>query len=196
MFKNTFQTGFLSVLYSLGSKPLQLWDVNVDQGHVKRVPDSDISSSVIEIDSEKLAETHISCPLNASDNLGITLPYIILVVKNMKKYFSFEIQIQDDKNITRRFRSSNYQSTTRIKPFICTMPLRMDDGWNQICINLKDFCKRAYGTEYKRTDRITVHSTCRLRRIYFSDRLYSEDELPAEFKLYLPVQQESETAEA
>ena len=33
-------------------------------------------------------------------------------------------------------------------------------------------------------------------RIYFSDRLYSEDELPAEFKLYLPVQQESETAEA
>ena len=80
-------------------------------GHVKRVSDSDISSSVIEIDSEKLAETHISCPMNASDNLGITLPYIILVVKNMKKYFSFEIQIQDDKNITRRFRSSNYQSS-------------------------------------------------------------------------------------
>lgn len=24
--------------------------------------------------------------------------------------------------------------------------------------------------------------------IYFSDRLYSEDELPAEFKLFLPVQ--------
>ncbi len=25
-------------------------------------------------------------------------------------------------------------------------------------------------------------------RIYFSDRLYSEDELPPEFKLFLPVQ--------
>ena len=24
-------------------------------------------------------------------------------------------------------------------------------------------------------------------RVYFSDRLYAEDELPAEFKLYLPV---------
>ena len=24
--------------------------------------------------------------------------------------------------------------------------------------------------------------------MYFSDRLYSEDELPSEFKLYLPVQ--------
>jgi hypothetical protein len=26
------------------------------------------------------------------------------------------------------------------------------------------------------------------RRIYFSDRLYSEEELPAEFKLFLPIQ--------
>jgi hypothetical protein len=26
MFKNTFQSGFLSILYSLGTKPLQIWD--------------------------------------------------------------------------------------------------------------------------------------------------------------------------
>jgi len=26
MFRNTFQSGFLSVLYSIGSKPLQIWD--------------------------------------------------------------------------------------------------------------------------------------------------------------------------
>ena len=25
MFKNTFQAGFLSILYSIGSKPLQIW---------------------------------------------------------------------------------------------------------------------------------------------------------------------------
>ena len=31
-------------------------------------------------------------------------------------------------------------------------------------------------------------TTCGRRRIYFSDRLYSEDELPPEFKLFLPVQ--------
>lgn len=29
MFKNTFQSGFLSVLYSIGSKPLQIWDKKV-----------------------------------------------------------------------------------------------------------------------------------------------------------------------
>lgn len=26
MFRNTFQSGFLSILYSIGSKPLQIWD--------------------------------------------------------------------------------------------------------------------------------------------------------------------------
>ncbi|XP_048597747.1 uncharacterized protein LOC125578595 [Brassica napus] len=33
-----------------------------------------------------------------------------------------------------------------------------------------------------------VHANCRLRRIYFAERLYSDEELPPEFKLYLPVQ--------
>merc|ERR1719359_464288 len=33
---------------------------------------------------------------------------------------------------------------------------------------------------------IKLHANCRIRRIYFSDRLYSEEELPPEFKLFLP----------
>ena len=32
-----------------------------------------------------------------------------------------------------------------------------------------------------------IHANCRIRRVYFCDRLYSEDDLPPEFKLYLPV---------
>ena len=87
-----------------------------------------------------------------------------------------------------RFRASNYQSTTRVKPFICTMPMRLDEGWNQIQFNLSDFTRRAYGTNYIETLRVQIHANCRIRRIYFSDRLYSEEELPPEFKLFLPVQ--------
>ena len=69
------------------------------------------------------------------------------------------------------------------------MPMRLDDGWNQIQFNLADFTRRAYGTNYVETLRVQIHANCRIRRVYFSDRLYSEEELPAEFKLYLPVQQ-------
>jgi len=64
----------------------------------------------------------------------------------------------------------------------------MDEGWNQIQLNLADLTRRAYGTNYAETLRVQIHANCRLRRIYFADRLYSEEELPPEFKLYLPVQ--------
>ncbi len=128
------------------------------------------------------------------------------------------------------------------------MPMRLDEGWNQVQFNLSDFTRRAYGkrekrrkeegkeggkttniaigTNYLETLRVHVHANCRLRRIYFSDRyillfssllfslsslllllvlcsflfriirlsalirmarLYSEEELPPEFKLLLPV---------
>ena len=65
-------------------------------------------------------------------------------------------QVLDDKNVKRRFRASNYQSTTRVKPFICTMPMRLDEGWNQIQFNLSDFTRRAYGTNYIETHRVQV----------------------------------------
>ena len=46
-------------------------------------------------------------------------------------------------------------------------------GWNQIQFNLSDFTRRAYGSNYIETLRVTIHANCRIRRIYFSDRLYS-----------------------
>ncbi|KAI9278566.1 hypothetical protein BDA99DRAFT_492519 [Phascolomyces articulosus] len=221
MFKNTFQSGFLSILYSLGTEPLQLWHTELappitnndshsddsnnhdnDHGddhddpqekhsHVHMVDDDLISSKVIELLSPNLSETYITCPALLDRTLGIKLPFIILIAKNLGKYFSFEIQVLDDKGETRRFRASNYQVATRVKPYITTMPMRLDPGWNQIVFNLADYVKRAYGTNYVETTRVTVHANCRLRRIYFTDRLYAEEELPAEFKLFLPVQKDA-----
>ena len=49
MFRNTFQSGFLSILYAIGSKPLQIWRKNINNGYVKRITDFEMQSSVIEI---------------------------------------------------------------------------------------------------------------------------------------------------
>lgn len=109
MFKNTFQSGFLSILYSLGSKPLQIWDKEVSNGHIKRPQDEDIQSNAIEIVGSKLQSTYITCPADPAATLGIKLPFLVIIVKNLKKYFTFEIQVLDDKNVRRRFRASNFQ---------------------------------------------------------------------------------------
>lgn len=162
MFKNTYQSGFLSILYSIGyvplwlrSKPLQIWDKEIRNGHIKRLTDQDIQSSVLEIMGTNVSTNFITCPADPKKTLGIKLPFLVMIIKNvhssltqLKKYFTFEVQVLDDKNVRRRFRASNYQSTTRVKPFICTMPMRLDEGWNQIQFNLSDFTRRAYGTNY------------------------------------------------
>ena len=64
MFKSTFQSGFLSILYSIGSKPLQIWDKNVRNGHIKRLTDTDIQSSVLEIMGTNVSTNFISCPVD------------------------------------------------------------------------------------------------------------------------------------
>jgi len=194
MFKNTFQSGFLSVLYSIGSHPLQIWDTKVKNGHCKRITDTDIQSSVIELCGTNVSTNYITAPADPKKTLGIKLPFLVMIIKNLKRYYTFEVTVLDNKGVRRRFRASNYQSTTRVKPFICTMPMRLDEGWNQIQFNLSDFTRRAYGTNYVETLRVQIHANCRIRRIYFSDRLYSEEELPPEFKLFLPVQKEKDTS--
>ena len=130
MFRNTYQAGFLSILYAVGAAPLEQWSSHVEAGYIKRITDPDIVSSVIEIMGTNIATTYISTPADPNQTLAIKLPYLVMLIKNMKKYFSFEIQILDDKNIKRRFRASNYQRTTRVKPFICTMPLCLGPGFN------------------------------------------------------------------
>ncbi|XP_069678835.1 cilia- and flagella-associated protein 20-like [Periplaneta americana] len=187
MFRNTHQSGFLSILYSIGSRPLAIWGQKVRNGHVKRVSDNEVKSLVLEIGGTNVATTYIFCPVDEKGSLGIRLPFLVMIIKNMKKYFTFEITILDDKDMRRRFRVSNYQSTTRVRPFQCSMPIGLNSGWNQIQFNLADFTRRAYGSNFLEAVRIQIHANCRIRRIYFSDRLYSEDELPAEFKLYMPL---------
>lgn len=71
MFANTYQSGFLSILYSIGSKPLQIWDKSstflpnpVHNGHIKRLTDQDIQSSVLEIMGTNVTTAYITCPAN------------------------------------------------------------------------------------------------------------------------------------
>lgn len=187
MFKNTYQSGLLSIFYSCGSNPLAIWELEVKNGHIKRLTDNEVNSIVLEIVSTNVATTFITCP-KRNQALGIKLPFLVMIVKNLKRYFSFEITILDDKHMRRRFRISNFQSTTNIKPFCTSMPIGLSGGWNQIQFNLSDFTRRAYGTQYLETLRVQVHANARLRRIYFSDRLYTEEELPQEYKLYLPLE--------
>ena len=92
----------------------------VENGHIKRITDGDIQSSVLEVASANVATTFIKCPADPDKTLGIKLPFLVMIIKNLNKYFSFEVQVLDDKNVRRRFRASNYQVSPVTPPTCLT----------------------------------------------------------------------------
>jgi hypothetical protein len=37
--------------------------------------------------------TFITCPADPKKTLGIKLPFLVMIIKNLKKYFTFEVQV-------------------------------------------------------------------------------------------------------
>ena len=75
-------------------------------GSCKILTDDDLMSTVVEIMGD-LHTNYITCPANPKEVLAITLPFFIIIVKNMRFFFSFEVTILDDNKIKRTFRLSN-----------------------------------------------------------------------------------------
>ena len=106
-------------------------------------------------------------PMN--DVLPWVLFFIVSGVLLTHSYFLPHIcnsQILDDRNIQHRYRCSTYRTTTSIAPSICTMPLKLDENWNQIQFNLSDFTVKTYGTNYAETQRVQVSAETEERAVF------------------------------
>lgn len=186
MFRNSCQRGRLTIFFSVGSKPLNNWETHCKDGYITRFLDPDIKSMVLEIGGVNVSTTYMTCP-PGNKVLGITMPFLVMIVKNMKKYFTFEITILDETGTRRRFRVANFQSQTQILPLSTVMPINLADGWNQIQFNLYEFTQRAYNKHFVEVQKLKINANIRLRRIYFTEKLVSDDDLPPEYRIYFPL---------
>ncbi|XP_008207490.1 cilia- and flagella-associated protein 20-like [Nasonia vitripennis] len=187
MFRGMRQCGFIPVLQSFGSSPLELWDMKVQNGCVRRVTDEQVRALALELSGTNVSTCYLYCPKDPKGSLGIHMPYLVMIIKSMKKYFTFEITVLDDRNVHRRFRMSNFQKMNRIHHFCTSMPLCLHPGWNEIYFDLSDITRKAYKTGYVETTRIQIHANCRVRVIYFCDRIYEDKDIPQKLKIFLPT---------
>ncbi|MCQ2819224.1 MAG: CFAP20 family protein [archaeon] len=186
--------GFYSLLYAIGSNPLDGWSFNVKNGHIKRLKDQDIRSPSIEIIGANVESNYIVTPVDNKQSLGIKMPTIVLLIKNLQKYFEFSITVLDDKKIRRVFKSSNFQTLTRVKGNFCSLPMKLEDGWNQIHINFIDFVQKAFGTNYVETVAVQINANCRIRRIYFTEFADFENnyrKIPPEYKVFAAIEEDT-----
>mmetsp|Transcript_13509 Transcript_13509/g.38391 ORF Transcript_13509/g.38391 Transcript_13509/m.38391 type:complete len:188 (-) Transcript_13509:482-1045(-) len=187
MFKSSYQTGYLSIYYSLGSNALQLWGTRkADDDRIVEVVDSEIKSKCLELRSPHIPDCYVSCPGLPDRTLGVRLPVLQLVLKNLGEHFSLEVEVMDDHEAVRRLRASTFQLRTTSHHAVSAMPLLLDDGWNFVQLNLADLTKAVYGTTFVETRRVTLHANCRLRHVFFSETKENPSDLPADFQLYVP----------
>ena len=60
----------------------------VKNGHIKRLVDQDIQSSALEIMGINVKTCFITYPLNAKSLLGIKLPFLNLIIKNVMTFLA------------------------------------------------------------------------------------------------------------
>ncbi|KAH7481770.1 hypothetical protein KRP22_015081 [Phytophthora ramorum] len=192
MFAQTYQSGFISLLYSVGPRPLQLCEKHEETpGSVRRVLDEDVQSSVVELSADNLVHTWLRFPPEANEQqqqdqsaLHIRLRHLVLVLKNLEQHVSLEVQVADDRGTRRRLRFSTFQKKSAVHPEIALLPLQLDSGWNQVQLDLVELMHTCYNARYAHATSVQLHASCRVRRVYFAEQMFSEAQLPAEFRLY------------
>ena len=142
---------------------------------VNVVIDDEVDDQVVE-----LLGTHanLGFALNEMD-----LPYVVFHIKNMNKYVRFELMVTDTQGRVYNISASNRQSAVRVKMHSCSLPIKLSRGWNRICLDLPNICKKAFNTEYNTTAGIRVFANCRIWRLFFQDKDYADDELPGHLRI-------------
>ena len=57
---------------------------SVRNGHIRRITDPDIQSSVLEIMGTNVSTTFIQCPADPKKTLAIKLPFLVMIIKNVR----------------------------------------------------------------------------------------------------------------
>lgn len=226
MFAQAYQSGFISLLYSVGCvlqvaialqrtsyltvsnccndrspRPLQLCEKHEEApGSVRRVLDEDVQSSVVELSADNLVHTWLRFPFAAEEqqqlesttsaSLHIRLRHLVLVLKNLEQHVSMEVHVVDDRGTRRRLCFSTFQKKSVVHPQIALLPLHLDCGWNQLQLDLAELMHTCYNARYAHAIRVQLHASCRVRRIYFAEQMFSEAQLPVEFRLFKRLSKE------
>ncbi|CAD1480062.1 unnamed protein product [Heterotrigona itama] len=174
--------GYLSLLYSIGDKPLEYWSKQQSQsGRVRKILDSDLLENVIEIQDFEQPHgygTSINCPSDSTQFLNVGLPILAVVIKNLNLNCRLQVQVADNQNCQHHFQFTNAETEKQnCRGVICRVRIRLESGWNKLELDLSSLTQTAFKQQYAVTRRVQISGNCRLRRVYFIDRHYEDEEV-------------------
>lgn len=104
----------------------------------------------------------------------------------MNELVSIELEVMDDKKELRRFQASNWLPNASVLDVICLIPLQLSPDWNLVSLDLHNLCQKVYGSSFAYLEKVRINGSCRIRRIFASDKFVTESDLPPDLQCYAP----------
>lgn len=156
------------LFHSQGSKPLEHFKTEISVGKIRRITDEILDCLILSITSFNVSRAYIQAPKVPADVLGIFLPIFMMVVRNVRSFFTFELEIASDESEQFAFRFSTFTQFSRVSKRRTTLPMRLHSGWNRIIIDLASLIRIYHGERFGYVSRVTVNANCHLRSIIFT----------------------------
>jgi len=117
---------------------------------------------------------------------------LLNILKPLSPIYSLCMKITDKEEYRRRFSFMTYniEKLPNISANVARVPLKLEECWNILEIDLQTLCRKAYGTDYRALQKLIIYPNCYLRRVYLQDRHYKHDEMPVDvyqafFNIYI-----------
>lgn len=113
------------------------------------------------------------------------LPQLVLMLRHLEKFMSFQIEIQDTTKTYRILQFSNKVSIARVSATRAILPLDLvtSSEWQYLPIQLDELTSLCFGVTYAATVQIQIKATCRILKIFFQDQPYADIQLPEHLKV-------------
>jgi len=139
-----------------------------DGEEIDIIEDSELLKIVFEIGDN----SRLSFPTNTAHHL------LVMVVKNIGRFFEINIKASDSYGATHRVSLSNRRSSIAVNKKTCFLPIQVGDGWQYLCLDLEDILRRCFGVKYFACYEVQVGGPVRVGKIFFQNVQLSDAELP------------------
>ena len=112
------------------------------------------------------------------------LPNLVLHFWSSDRFFSWSVVLVDDKRISRTFTMSNKRSIITVDKNECSLPIENGEGWQRVNLDLDSLLRNAFGTSFVACFEVTVSGSCKLARLFFQAKDYSDVELPKYLRVF------------
>jgi hypothetical protein len=104
--------------------------------------------------------------------------YLVLNFKTMDRFLSIALTCLDDTGEMKSITITNRASFITADRKTCKVPLVIEEGWQYLCLDLEDMLANAFAASHAVCKEVMVFGSCRLSKLYFQSKLYSDVELP------------------